>query len=154
MELIAIKESMIVRYMEEDEPLKHVINLRPSLSDNYKNQKNMNMYNYLSIVFLHEAPISHLTPQCHWQQEGPTHHFNIQLSYTRSELFISCGPIWQHGRDVTTMTPNHFTLPRHGSMTMMPLPWHHQRTPHHLYNMSHLTIFIPNDFSYNGCRKV
>lgn len=126
MELIAIKESMIVRYMEEDEPLKHVINPRPSLSDNYKNQKNMNMYNYLSIVFLHEAPISHLTPQCHWQQEGPTHCFNIQLSYTRSELFISCGPhmatwswchyhdtksflatpTWQHDHDATTMTPS------------------------------------------------
>ena len=61
---MAIKESMMVRHMEDDKHLKHIINREPSLSNNHKNKQNINMYNYLHIVFLQEAPIPCFTSWC------------------------------------------------------------------------------------------
>ena len=65
---MAIKESMMVRHMEDDKHLKHIIKPEPSLSINYKNKQNINMYNYLYIVFLQEAPIPRFTRLM--QQQG------------------------------------------------------------------------------------
>ena len=137
---MAIKESMMVRHMEDDKHLKHIINPEPSLSNNYKNKQNINMYNYLYIVFLQEVPIPLFTRW--WNNKA-------NPMPQSSKWFVSCGPIWQHCHDATTMTPIHFILAPRGHVS---LPWHHQRVSHHSHNLSHLPIFIHNDFSI-GCYK-